>query len=86
VFWGAHAPSRAGFGASPKPTWHGTEGLHPRAKKKVRDDEGVVTSTRGACAPQMRASPRVMIAANTGLLRWLITLGFQVGQKFGNHP
>jgi hypothetical protein len=28
------------------------------------------------------ASPRVMIAANTGLFQWLITLGFQVGQKF----
>jgi hypothetical protein len=25
VFWGVHAPSRAGFGASPKPTWHAPE-------------------------------------------------------------
>ena len=48
----------------------------------MRDDEGIITSTRGVCAPQMRASPRVMIAANTGLFRRLITLGFQVGQKF----
>jgi hypothetical protein len=56
VFWGAHAPSRAGFGASPKPTWHGTGEPHSLRKKKMCDDEGVIASTRRACAPQMRAS------------------------------
>jgi hypothetical protein len=51
----------------PKPTWHGTGGPHSLGKKKVCDDEGVIASsprdesvrladTRGACAPQMRAS------------------------------
>jgi len=31
---------------------HGTAEAHLPAKKKVRDDEGVIASTRGACAPQ----------------------------------
>ncbi len=41
TFWGAHAPSRALFGASPK-------SLFPKA----REGEGALASTRGACAPQ----------------------------------
>jgi hypothetical protein len=53
---GERSPRRAGFGASPKPTWHGTGGPHSLGKKKMCDDEGVIASTRGACAPQMRAS------------------------------
>ena len=53
--WEAHAPSRAGGGAlaatnfcckAPRPV-------------KVRDDEGVIARTRGACAPQiLRFIPR----------------------------
>ena len=39
--WGAHAPSRALFGASPK-----------SLSEKVREGEGALASTRGACAPQ----------------------------------
>jgi len=47
TFWGAHAPSRASFGAL-------AETLVPpvsTARGKVRDHEGVIASTRGACAP-----------------------------------
>jgi hypothetical protein len=49
VFWGAHAPSRAHFGAL-------AEMLRDTSNRarKVRDDEGAVASTRGACAPQSR--------------------------------
>jgi len=43
--WGAHAPSRAGFGALAKRT------LAPSAQK-VHAGEGAGISTRGACAPQ----------------------------------
>ena len=46
--WGAHAPSRAVFGAL-------AETFVPRiinATGKVRDHEGVIASTRGACAPK----------------------------------
>jgi len=32
--------------------WHGTGGPHPWGRKR-RDDEGVIASTRGACAPRM---------------------------------
>jgi len=39
--WGAHAPSRAGFGASPK------QSLCGAFNEKVRDDEGVIAGTRG---------------------------------------
>ena len=46
LHWGAHAPSRAGFGALAETNF---EALR---KDKVRDDEGVIASTRGACAPQ----------------------------------
>src|SRR6266403_1994746 len=42
--WGAHAPSRAGFGAL-------AETIFPKAEQ-VRDGEGAIASTRGACAPQ----------------------------------
>ena len=62
MFWGAHAPRvlvsaprRNQLGTAPK-------GRALSGKKKVRDDEGVIASTRGACAPQMRASPRVITA------------------------
>jgi len=47
TFWGAHAPSRATFGAL-------AETLALRvttARGKVRDHEGVIASRRGACAP-----------------------------------
>ena len=40
-FWGAHAPSRVDFGASPKSFW-----------ERVCDREGAIASTRGGCAPQ----------------------------------
>jgi hypothetical protein len=40
--WGAHAPSRADFGALAEMI------LNPL---KVRDREGAIASTRGACAP-----------------------------------
>ncbi|MBV9009914.1 MAG: excinuclease ABC subunit UvrA [Verrucomicrobia bacterium] len=40
--WGAHAPSRAGFGAPPKHL----------SLEEARDGEGAIASTRGACAPQ----------------------------------
>jgi hypothetical protein len=45
--WGTHAPSRASFGAL-------AETLVPpvsTARGKVRDHEGVIASTRGACVP-----------------------------------
>jgi hypothetical protein len=42
---GAHAPSRAGFGAL-------AETISPR---KIREREGAFASTRGACAPQIHA-------------------------------
>jgi hypothetical protein len=46
-FWGAHAPSRAHFGAF-------AEMLRNRLIKseKGRDGEGAIASTRGAWAPQ----------------------------------
>jgi hypothetical protein len=47
TFWGAHAPPRASFGAL-------AEILVPPVsivRGKVRDHEGVIASTRGACAP-----------------------------------
>ena len=47
AFRGAHAPSRADFGASPKSL------CIARSGKKVRDGEGAVAGTRGACAPQI---------------------------------
>jgi hypothetical protein len=46
-FWGAHAPSRAPFGAL-------AETLAPpigTARGKAPDHEGVIASTLGACAP-----------------------------------
>jgi hypothetical protein len=43
-FWGAHAPSRVGFGT-----------LAETIFRKVRDDEGVIASTRDACATQKNA-------------------------------
>ncbi len=45
--WGAHAPPRAGFGASPKQSF----------SAKVHDGEGVLASTRGTCAPQRISTP-----------------------------
>ncbi|HSU85877.1 MAG TPA: excinuclease ABC subunit A, partial [Chthoniobacterales bacterium] len=42
-FLGSARTSRAGFGASPKPSSRG---------EKVRDGEGAITGTRGACAPE----------------------------------
>jgi hypothetical protein len=56
--------------------------MHPSVPYQLGFGEAPKPAREGACAPQMRASPRVMIAANTGLFRWVITLGFQVGQKF----
>jgi hypothetical protein len=59
VFRGAHAPSRATvspartFGAAPKRTWHSVA-VPGCLERKVCDDEGVIASTRGACAPQIR--------------------------------
>ncbi|PYK41476.1 MAG: hypothetical protein DME60_03180 [Verrucomicrobia bacterium] len=53
--WGAHVASRAGFGAAPKRTLHGATGALLR--RKVRDDDGVIASTRGACAPQKCVLP-----------------------------
>jgi hypothetical protein len=44
-FWGAHAPSRAHFGAL-------AEMPGRNGKQEVRDAEGGIASTRGACAPQ----------------------------------
>jgi hypothetical protein len=43
-FRGAHAPSRASFGALAETPVSPVRG-------KVRDHEGVIASTRGACAP-----------------------------------
>ena len=47
-FWVAQAPSRTGFGHPPKRTLPGNE----------CDDEGLITSTRGACAPRQRVLTR----------------------------
>ena len=46
--WGAHAPSRADFGALAK-IFSQPIGT---ARGKVGDHEGVIASTRGACAPR----------------------------------
>jgi hypothetical protein len=43
-FWGAHAPSRADFGALVEIFFE---------SEKVRDREGAIASTRGARAPQI---------------------------------
>jgi hypothetical protein len=48
-FWGARAPSRAHFGALAEIA---SVGPMRSARVKVRDHEGVIASTRGACAPQ----------------------------------
>jgi predicted HAD superfamily Cof-like phosphohydrolase len=48
-FWGAHAPSRADFGALAEIFFQ----LISTAAGKVRDREGAIASTRGACAPQI---------------------------------
>jgi len=45
-FWGAHARSRAHFGALAEMLWI------DREPRKVRDGDGAIASTRGACAPQ----------------------------------
>src|SRR5207245_5679020 len=42
-FWGAHAPSRADFGALAEIF---------SESEKVRDREGAIASTRGGCAPR----------------------------------
>jgi hypothetical protein len=47
IFWGAHAPSRADLGALAEIFLRSTTA----ARGKVRDHEGVLASTRGACAP-----------------------------------
>ena len=47
-FWGAHAPSRADFGGLAEIFSHPIS----TAAGKVRDREGAITSTRGACAPR----------------------------------
>ncbi|PYV51232.1 MAG: hypothetical protein DMG96_16420 [Acidobacteria bacterium] len=46
-FWGAHAPSRAVFGALAETSVPAVS----TARGRVRDHEGVIASTRGACAP-----------------------------------
>jgi len=43
--WGAHAPSRVDFGALAETFFMAL---------KVRDREGAIASTRGACAPRRR--------------------------------
>ncbi|OLE97622.1 MAG: hypothetical protein AUG75_06070 [Cyanobacteria bacterium 13_1_20CM_4_61_6] len=45
IIRGAHAPSRIGFGAF-------AETIFFLASGKVRDGDGAIASTRGACAPQ----------------------------------
>jgi hypothetical protein len=45
--WGAHAPSRADFGALAETFLWSTSA----AGGKVCDHEGVIASTRGACVP-----------------------------------
>ena len=49
IFRGAHAPSRADLGALAEITLE----IGPSGSEKVRDREGAITSTRGACAPQL---------------------------------
>ena len=49
---GSARASRAGCGASPQQSY----------QNKVRDDEGVIASTRGACAPQKLVSRRVPLS------------------------
>jgi len=53
-FWGAHAPSRAHFGALAEMLWI------DRELGKVRNGEGAIASTRGACAPQAVVDLAVM--------------------------
>jgi hypothetical protein len=50
--WGAHASSRPGFGAPAETIFPQGSAMAPREKEKVRDDEGVIASTRVACAPR----------------------------------
>ena len=56
---GSAPASRAGFGAPTKLTLTGH--LHPLGTKKVRDDEGVIASTRGACTPN--SVPRLVVTS-----------------------
>jgi hypothetical protein len=54
-FWGAHASSRARFGALAETLVYGRNYLGSGVTK-VRDGEGAIASTRGACAPQEDAA------------------------------
>jgi len=62
AFWGAHAPSRAGRGASPRPLWYDYR-ENRDCSAKVRDGEGAIAGTRDACAPQTIPQPIADIAA-----------------------
>ena len=47
---GAHASSRAGFGALAETIFLQRTAVGPKEEKKVRDDGGVIASTQAACA------------------------------------
>jgi hypothetical protein len=51
-FCGAHAPRVPVSAPSPKPSVRDQRG-GLLASEKVRDREGAIASTRGACAPQI---------------------------------
>jgi hypothetical protein len=55
--WGAHAPSRAHFGALAEMP-PGVAVCGPTKPEKVHDREGAIASTRGAWAPQTGAASR----------------------------
>ena len=60
---GSARASRAGFGASPKQSCALSSGFET---EKVRDREGAIASTRGACAPQTITPPRACAHAAAG--------------------
>jgi hypothetical protein len=53
--WGAHAPSRAGCDA-PVATYFLIINATGEEEAKVRDDDGVVVHTRGACASRRQSA------------------------------
>ena len=51
--WGAHALSRAGFGASAEIFLMSMRIIGGKVRGRTRDHEGVMASRRCACAPRM---------------------------------
>ena len=92
VFLGAHAPSRAGCGALAATNFQGN-GLGVAGRRKVRDDEGVIASTRGRVrSPDQTFARRPLyefVIQSTSLLRHQLgrprlNRHFSVARAIGN--